>query len=54
MKNLMHKGFKFEIIRSNGVYTVIQITPKPTNGDEFIKVKNSMFDSLQSFVDDNY
>ena len=54
MMGIQHNGFNFEIVRSNEVYTIIQITPTPTNGDSVIKVKNSMFDSLHSFIDDNY
>ena len=45
-------GFTFSIARQTSCYKVVQISPKPTHGEEFVKIPNSQFTTLEDFVED--
>ena len=52
METVYHNDFTFKKVREDAVNVIIHLTGYAT--DEFIKVKRSMYDGLQMWVDDNY
>lgn len=47
-----HKGFKFSEIRQNEIYVFIET--KGYGHKNIIKVKRTMYDGLEKWIEDNY